>query len=117
MPSVLILDDDPLILKALERAFRSAGWQVHTAAQPLAHPDGYALVDCVLSDWDMPQGGGQRVKQESAAPVVIYSANDLAEHDYVIRKPAAVEDLVAELHRAIDERRALRGDVPTEVAL
>lgn len=44
---VLIVDDDPLVLKAAARALKSLGWTV-TASQVPTRP---VNVDAVLTDW------------------------------------------------------------------
>jgi FixJ family two-component response regulator len=109
-PSVLILDDNESILKTLARDFRRAGWKVHTGTEPLADPKGYALVDCVLSDNSMPNGGGERVIRESSAPVVIYSGDESVDHRHFVRKPAATDELIEALLQAMTEQRSLRGE-------
>lgn len=106
-PTVLIIDDEPAILRTLERLFTKAGWTVRTSPAPLAHADGYDHVDVVLSDLNTPDGGGWRVKEESSAPVVIYSATAHEDdHQFLVHKPAPFEVIVAELERAMAERQA-----------
>lgn len=58
--SLLVIDDDPAILKVLRRAFERAGWEVLTAPDgrtALEQHDGRD-VDVILQDLDLPGLGG-----------------------------------------------------------
>ena len=88
---LLIVDDDEVLRHALARAITGlGGWTVCSAADPVEARAYYASVDVVLSDWNMPHGGGARVIQESPCPVLVYSA-ERVEHTYRLRKPSALQ--------------------------
>jgi two-component system, OmpR family, KDP operon response regulator KdpE len=121
---VLVVDDEPQILRALRTSLRAAGYDVEaaeTAAQALAllaaNPPDAVVLDLVL-----PDGSGTDVCREfrtwSSAPVIVLSvvgdeaekvaALDAGADDYVT-KPFGMEELLARLRAAL--RRA---DAPTE---
>ncbi|MEZ0314300.1 MAG: response regulator transcription factor [Myxococcota bacterium] len=94
---LLIVDDDDALRHALRNAITSLiGWTVVTATDPVDAQQHYASVDVVMSDWNMPLGGGARVIEEARCPVLIYSAEQV-EHIYRLRKPAALPAIHAAL--------------------
>jgi two-component system KDP operon response regulator KdpE len=120
--SVLVVDDEPQIVRALQTTLRGAGYAVETAAtgeQALAsaaiHPPEAIILDLVL-----PGKSGtdvcQELRQWTQAPIIILSAVgeerekvaalDAGADDYVT-KPFGVEELLARL------RAALRRSAPT----
>ena len=119
---VLVVDDEPQILRALGTTLRGAGYQVETAATAesalaaaAASPPEAVILDLVL-----PDGSGTDVCRElrtwSDAPVIILSAVgeerekiaalDAGADDYVT-KPFGVDELLARL------RAVLRRSAPT----
>jgi two-component system, OmpR family, KDP operon response regulator KdpE len=134
---VLVVDDEPQILRALRATLRGAGYTVDAAAtagealiSAAAHPPEAVILDLVL-----PDGSGTDVCRElrewSDAPVIVLSAVgeerekiaalDAGADDYVT-KPFSVDELLARL-RAVLRRRgptqepvlkvgAIRIDVP-----
>jgi two-component system KDP operon response regulator KdpE len=117
---VLVVDDEPQILRALRTTLRGAGYAVETAATAeealtaaAAHPPEAVILDLVL-----PDGTGTDVCRElrswSDAPVIVLSAVgeerqkiealDAGADDYVT-KPFGVEELLARL-RAVLRRRS-----------
>jgi two-component system, OmpR family, KDP operon response regulator KdpE len=119
---VLVVDDEPQILRALGTTLRGAGYEVETAgtaesalAAAAASPPEAVILDLVL-----PDGSGTDVCRElrtwSDAPVIILSAVgeerekidalDAGADDYVT-KPFGVDELLARL------RAVLRRSVPT----
>lgn len=112
-PRVLIVDDDAPTRRALARLLRGEGWLADTAADPdeainylcerVIAGDGPLVV---LSDWDMPNGGGARVLAESPVPVVIYTGNPDAPPagTRVLTKPAELNVINAALRAAIGGR-------------
>jgi two-component system KDP operon response regulator KdpE len=119
---VLVVDDEPQILRALGTTLRGAGYEVETAATAetalavaAASPPEAVILDLVL-----PDGSGTDVCRElrtwSEAPVIILSAVgeerekiaalDAGADDYVT-KPFGVDELLARL------RAVLRRSAPT----
>jgi len=137
---VLVVDDEPQILRALGTTLRGAGYAVDTAAtvadalaSAAATPPEAVILDLVL-----PDGNGTEVTRElrtwSEAPVIVLSAVgeekekiaalDAGADDYVT-KPFSVDELLARL-RAVLRRKSvalepvieiggLRIDVPERV--
>jgi two-component system, OmpR family, response regulator PrrA len=129
-PNVLVVDDDPAIREALDRALRLEGFGVSTRG------DGSAALatleeespDVMVLDVMMPGLSGVEVIRRLRAgghelPVCVLSARDeLADRvaglragadDYLV-KPFELEELVARLH-ALLRRRPDRPAVPLEV--
>jgi two-component system KDP operon response regulator KdpE len=113
---VLVVDDEPQILRALGSTLRAAGYEVETAAtaeQALTlaavHPPDAAILDLVL-----PDGSGTEICRElrgwTQIPIVVLSAVgderekvaalDAGADDYVT-KPFGVEELLARLRAAL----------------
>jgi two-component system response regulator PrrA len=129
-PNVLVVDDDPAIREALDRALRLEGFAVST------RPDGSAALsvledeppDVMVLDVMMPGLSGVEVIRRLRAgghelPVCVLSARDELEDrvqglragadDYLV-KPFELEELVARLH-ALLRRRPDHPPVPLEV--
>jgi two-component system response regulator PrrA len=130
-PHALIVDDDPSIREALERALRLEGFAVSS------RPDGGAALvaveeappDVIVLDVMMPGLSGVEVIRRLRAtgqdlPICVLSARDevadrvqglrAGADDYLV-KPFELEELVARLH-ALLRRRPDRPSVPVEVA-
>jgi DNA-binding response OmpR family regulator len=129
-PRVLVVDDDPSIREALDRALRLEGFGVST------RPDGEGALEAVdetppdvmVLDVMMPGISGVEVVRRLRGsghelPICVLSARDeLADRvaglragadDYLV-KPFELEELVARL-QALLRRRPDRPDVPLEV--
>ncbi|HEV7639430.1 MAG TPA: response regulator transcription factor [Gaiellaceae bacterium] len=119
MTRVLVVDDEPQFLRALETNLRGAGYEVETAttAQEALNAAGLRPPDAVILDLLLPDGTGTDVARElrawSEAPIVLVSAvGDEAEKiaaldagaDDYVTKPFAMGELLARLRAAL--RRA-----------
>lgn len=114
MPTVLIVDDDPKLLKMLQRTLTYEGLSVVTATNGL---EALPLVqtskpDMIIVDWMMPKMDGlsfiQRLRDdENKTLVLMLTARDAIENrveglesgadDYLV-KPFAPAELVARVH-------------------
>ena len=124
-PRILIVDDEPQILRFLRPALEASGYVVlhaaggHEALRLIAN----AAPDLVVLDLGLPDMDGKDVlaaaRQFTAAPIVVLSARDreaekiaaldLGADDYV-EKPFAIGDLLARLRAAL--RHAKAGAAP-----
>ncbi len=128
-PRVLVVDDEPQILRALQTNLRGAGYEVDTAATAEAALATAAMrpPDAVILDLVLPDGSGTEVCRElrkwSSAPVLVLSvvgdepekvaALDAGADDY-IQKPFGIEELLARL-RAVLRRAGPSGGPVLEI--
>jgi len=129
-PSVLVVDDDPAIREALDRALRLEGFGVSTQSdgQGALASVAEAPPDVMVLDVMMPGISGVEVVRRLRAgghelPICVLSARDelvdrvaglrAGADDYLV-KPFELEELVARLH-ALLRRRPDRPSVPLEV--
>ncbi len=122
--TILVVDDEPQILRALQTTLRGAGYEVVTAATALEALTAAAtrLPDAIILDLVLPDGSGTEVCRElrtwTSTPVVVLSAVgqesekvaalDAGADDYVT-KPFGVAELLARL-RAVLRRAPGRGE-------
>lgn len=114
---ILVVEDDPAIRRALERVFRSAGYEAEFANN--LH-DGHAMLNghhVVLLDLQLPDGLGttllQKIRQEKRpirvaiysglidAPEIVKASGETA--DAIFQKPMDFDQLLAwlsETHRS-----------------
>jgi two-component system KDP operon response regulator KdpE len=116
---VLVVDDEPQILRALQTNLRGAGYDVATAAsaQDALSTAAMRPPDAVILDLVLPDGSGIDVARElrswSTAPILVLSvvgdeaekvaALDAGADDYV-QKPFGIDELLARLRALL--RRA-----------
>lgn len=115
---LLLVDDEPQILRALTPALQAAGYAVETAATGEAALSQLAAEPCdaIILDLGLPDMDGKeviaRVREWSDSPIIVLSARDVegekiaaldAGADDYVNKPVGVGELLARL------RAALRG--------
>lgn len=115
---VLLVDDEPQILRALSPAFQAAGYAVAVAESGREALNMMATeqYDAIVLDLGLPDMDGKevvrRVREWSEAPIIILSARDLESEkvaaldlgaDDYVNKPVGVSELMARL------RASLRG--------
>jgi two-component system KDP operon response regulator KdpE len=122
---VLVVDDEPQILRALQTSLRAAGYEVEAAAsaQEALAKAAARPPDAVILDLVLPDGSGTEVCRElrrwSTAPIVVLSvvgdepekvaALDAGADDYVT-KPFGIDELLARLRAGL--RRAVTPSGP-----
>jgi two-component system KDP operon response regulator KdpE len=126
---VLVVDDEPQFLRALETNLRGAGYEVETATtmQEALIAAGLRPPDAVILDLLLPDGTGTEVCRElrtwTEVPIVLVSAvGDEAEKiaaldagaDDYVTKPFAMGELLARLRAAL-RRAGPTGDPVLEV--
>ena len=133
MPGILIVEDEPKLLRLLELSLSGEGFTVHRAEAAEA---GLSLlhqqeIDLVITDLKLPGMGGleflQAVKRSNATlPVIVMTAFGTVEtaveamkagaSDYVL-KPFSLEEMKLivgkelDVHRLREENRSLREDL------
>jgi two-component system KDP operon response regulator KdpE len=128
-PRVLVVDDEPQILRALSANLRGAGYDVATAATGEDALANAAMrpPDAVILDLVLPDKSGTEVTRElrqwSSAPVILLSAVgdesdkvaalDAGADDYVT-KPFGIDELLARLRAAL-RRSTSSGEPVLEV--
>jgi two-component system KDP operon response regulator KdpE len=126
---VLVVDDEPQIVRALKVVLREAGFEAvpaETSSEALdlaaVRPPEAAIVDLVLPDGDGVEVT-RALRKWSEMPILVLSAVGEEEQkvraleagaDDYITKPFGARELVARLQAAL--RRAGRGEEPTVVA-
>src|SRR5271155_103154 len=128
-PRVLVVDDEPQIVRALKVVLREAGFEAlaaETASQALdlaaVHPPAAAIVDLVLPDGDGVEVT-RRLREWSEIPILVLSAGGGGEQkvgaleagaDDYITKPFGTRELVARLQAAL-RRTAPAADEPSVI--
>jgi len=136
-PTVFVVDDDPSVLRSLDRLLRSAGYAVEAYASPRAFLERVqrAPLDgagCVVLDLRMPDLGGIELQEELAQygcllPIVFLTGHGDVSSSVRAMKAGAVDfltkpcddtDLIAAVERALardaearaarEEKRALQ---------
>jgi two-component system KDP operon response regulator KdpE len=128
-PRILVVDDEPQIVRALKVVLREAGFQAvaaETASEALdlaaVRPPEAAIVDLVLPDLDGVELT-RRLREWSEMPILVLSAIGEEEQkvraleagaDDYITKPFGTRELIARLQAAM--RRSGRGEEEPSIA-
>ena len=115
-PRVLVVDDEPQILRALETTLGGAGYEVRSAsnAKEALAAAAAGRPDIVILDLVLPDGSGVEVSRElrrwTAVPIIVLSvvederekvaALDAGADDYVT-KPFGIDELLARVRAAL----------------
>jgi two-component system KDP operon response regulator KdpE len=120
---VLIVEDEPALLRALRIDLRARGYEVQTAARGQEALDRAARwpPDAVLLDLGLPDRDGTEVIRElrewSSAPVIVLSGRSAAQDKIValdagaddyVTKPFAMDELLARLRAALRREDTVR---------
>lgn len=126
-PSVLVVDDEPAILRFLEPALTAGGYNVATASRMAEALKAIAArpPDLVVLDLGLPDGDGKdlirKVREWSDVPIIVLSARereaekieafDFGADDYV-NKPFGVGELMARMRAALRHRGQQFAEAP-----
>jgi two-component system KDP operon response regulator KdpE len=127
---VLVIDDEPSILRVVAANLRARGYEALTAASGTAALTAIETQqpDCIVLDLGLPDVGGlevlRRLRAWSTTPVVILTARDderdrataleLGADDYVT-KPFAMAELLARVRGALQHDRSPSLDWPRRI--
>jgi two-component system KDP operon response regulator KdpE len=122
---VLVVDDEPPIVRAVAANLRARGYQAQTAGNAAVALAAVELEqpDCIVLDLGLPDLHGlevlQRLRSWTAVPVVVLTAAD-SEHDKVrafqlgaddyVTKPFSMMELIARVQVAIRHGQHARAD-------
>jgi DNA-binding NtrC family response regulator len=119
-PRVLVVDDEPGIVRIVTRLLEDNGYEVIAAASPreaLAKVDGGQPVDVVVSDVVMPEMSGPELVRQvqehapSTAAVLMSGytgAGTLPESIPFLTKPFSAAELLAIVRQVLQESKAAR---------
>jgi two-component system KDP operon response regulator KdpE len=126
-PNILMIDDDPNVLRSLRAALESHGYSVRSATSGPAALEACATErpDVVLLDLGLPGLDGvevcRRLRNWSRVPILVLSARvhetqkvqalDAGADDYVT-KPFGTEELLARIRAALRRDQARRDEQP-----
>jgi len=129
---VLVVDDDPALLRALRVALEHSGYEVVTAAngdRGLAETARRAP-DVVVLDLGLPDLDGvavcRRIREWSDVPIIVLSATDTERRkvaaldggaDDYVTKPFGMAELEARIRTALRHRRFEPTEEPTQVTV
>jgi two-component system KDP operon response regulator KdpE len=127
---ILVIDDEPSILRVVAANLRARGYEALTAASGTAALTAIETQqpDCIVLDLGLPDVGGlevhRRLRTWASTPVVILTARDderdraaaleLGADDYVT-KPFAMAELVARVRGALRHERSPSPDRPRRI--
>lgn len=125
-PTVFVVDDDPSVLRSLERLLRSAGWATETydSAEEFLRARDPAAAGCVILDLAMPDIDGLEVQRrlvEAGLPLPIIFLTGRSDPPTIVRamragasnflcKPVDGDQLLASVAEAVEADRSVRRD-------
>jgi two-component system, OmpR family, KDP operon response regulator KdpE len=130
VPKVLVIDDDPSLLRALRLGLRAGGHEVTVASIGEQGIMQVALVspDVVVLDLGLPDIDGltaaRRIRQFSDVPIIVLSATDVEERkvaaldggaDDYVTKPFGMSELEARIRAAVRHRGPQAAEGPTTI--
>jgi len=125
---LLLVDDEPQILRSLTPALAAAGYEVDTAdtATVALAKMAAAPADLVVLDLGLPDLDGKevirRVREWSDAPIIVLSARDLEAEkvaaldlgaDDFVNKPVGIDELLARIRAGLRSRERRRAMPPS----
>jgi DNA-binding response OmpR family regulator len=122
LPEILVIDDNPMQLSVRAAVLKGAGFSVVTARSAeqalefLHNPKASSGLRVILTDHVLPGASGDAFVRQlrdfsPTVPVLVITGMDEAEPEYAglgvifLHKPCAPEDLISEVHRAIERER------------
>jgi DNA-binding response OmpR family regulator len=103
--TILLVDDDHAMLRSLSRGLRALGWGTLSASGPEEARGLIDLCDVVITDWDMPDGGGREVFltcRDNDKPCIVHTGSPvglvaavLGGYPGVMAKPTPTKELSA----------------------
>jgi len=122
---ILVVDDNPVVLKAFELKLRASGFTVVTITNPIkvASSAEAAAAELIILDINFPSGGGmdwngyttmqwlRRFPELAGIPVILISGEESKKHKErslaagavaFFQKPVAYPELLAAILRALD---------------
>ena len=125
-PTVFVVDDDPSVLRSLQRLLRSAGWATETydSAEEFLRARDPSAAGCVILDLAMPDIDGLEVQRrlvEAGMPLPIIFLTGRSDPPTIVRamragasnflcKPVDGDQLLASVAEAVEADRAFRRD-------
>ena len=125
-PTVFVVDDDPSVLRSLQRLLRSAGWATETydSAEEFLRARDPAAAGCVILDLAMPDIDGLEVQRrlvEAGLPLPIIFLTGRSDPPTIVRamragasnflcKPVDGDQLLASVAEAVEADRVFRRD-------
>jgi CheY-like chemotaxis protein len=130
-PAVLVVDDEPIVLRLMERALRAAGYEVHAVSDPmralelassLAVPAALLVTDIRMSPLDGPDLA-RRMAEVSPGTRILFVSGFQADPERralagpLLKKPFSPSQLIEAAARILGSRVSPPGRQPSETSL